>query len=184
MEKYVIFKIDINENGSGSRRVTLGPEMNDHINIKEITLDFSNNINNEQDSTTSIYSKLGWNLGFTKPTYSGDNFYNAETIIEPSTKYLFLAIDDFNNNSNSNFISVFNQSIMNTDILARISIKGTRYNLLTDINYDVVSEPRHYFGPVDLQRLRIRLLDEHGRPLQMNNSNYSFCLKLKMLYDL
>tara|TARA_B100000963_G_scaffold351761_1_gene363886 strand:- start:733 stop:2154 length:1422 start_codon:yes stop_codon:yes gene_type:complete len=182
--KYVIFKIDINENGSGSRRVTLGPEMNAHINIKEITLDFSNNINNEQDSTTSIYSKLGWNLGFTKPTYSGDNFYNAETIIEPSTKYLFLAIDDFNNNSNSNFISVFNQSIMNTDILARISIKGTRYNLLTDINYDVVSEPRHYFGPVDLQRLRIRLLDEHGRPLQMNNSNYSFCLKLKMLYDL
>ena len=127
------FKIDINENGSGSRRVTLGPEMNDHINIKEITLDFSNNINNEQDSTASIYSKLGWNLGFTKPTYSGDNFYNAETIIEPSTKYLFLAIDDFNNNSNSNFISVFNQSIMNTDILARISIKGTRYNLLTDI---------------------------------------------------
>ena len=66
---------------------------------------------------------------------------------------------------------------MNTDILARISIKGTRYNLLTDINYDVVSEPRHYFGPVDLQRLRIRLLDEHGRPLQMNNSNWLFWFK-------
>ena len=95
-----------------------------------------------------------------------------------------MAIDDFNNNSNSNFISVFNQSIMNTDILARISIKGTRYNLLTDTDFDVVSEPRLYFGPVDIHRLRIRLLDEHGRPLQMNNSNYSFCLKLKMLYDL
>lgn len=182
--KHIEFKIDINENGSGSRRVTLGPALNDDVEIKEIILDFSNNINDEPDSTTSIYSKLGWNLGFTKPTYKGDNFYNAETIIEPSTKYLFLAIDDFNNNSNSNFISVFNQSIMNTDILARISIKGTRYNLLTDTDFDVVSEPRLYFGPVDIHRLRIRLLDEHGRPLQMNNSNYSFCLKLKMLYDL
>ena len=182
--KHIRFKIDINENGSGSRKVTLGPVQNSDIEVKEIVLDFSKNINNEPDSVTSIYTKLGWNLGFTKPTYKGDNFYHAETIIEPSTKYLFLAIDDFNNNSNSNFISVFNQSIMNTDILARISIKGSRYNLLTDIDFDVVSEPRLYFGPVDIQRLRIRLLDEHGRALQMNNSNYSICLKLKMLYDL
>ena len=73
---------------------------------------------------------------------------------------------------------------MNTDILARISVKGTRFNLLTDNNFELVSEPRMYFGPVDIQRLRIRLLDEHGRVLQMNNSNYSFCLKLKMMYDL
>jgi|MDTC01.2.fsa_nt_gb hypothetical protein len=181
--KNICFKIDLTEKGSGSRRVSLGPILNDHVDITEIVLDFSKNINNEPDNT-SIYTKLGWNLGFTKPTYSGDNFYNAETIIEPSTKYLFLAVDDFNNNSNNNFISVFNQSIMNTDILARISIKGSRYNLLTDIDFDVISEPRLYFGPVDIHRLRIRLLDEHGRALQMNNSNYSFCLKLKLLYDL
>ena len=73
---------------------------------------------------------------------------------------------------------------MNNDILARISIKGNRFNLLTNNDFDIVSEPRIYFGPIDLQRLRIRLLDEHGRVLQMENSNYSFCLKLKMLYDL
>ena len=81
-------------------------------------------------------------------------------------------------------MSVFQESIMNNDILARISIKGNRFNLLTNNDFDIVSEPRIYFGPIDLQRLRIRLLDEHGRVLQMENSNYSFCLKLKMLYDL
>ena len=97
---------------------------------------------------------------------------------------MYLAVDDFNNNSNSNFISVFNQSIMNTDILARISIKGTRSNLLSENDFELVSEPRMYFGPVDIQRLRIRLLYEHGIILQMNNSNYSFCLKLKMMYDM
>ena len=73
---------------------------------------------------------------------------------------------------------------MSTDIFARISIKGTRSNLLTDTDFEIVSDPRLYFGPVDIQRLRIRLLDEQGRVLQMNNSNYSLCLKLKMLYDL
>ena len=127
---------------------------------------------------------MGWNLGFTKGLYMDDNFYHAESIIEPATKYIYLAVDDFNNNSNANFVSVFQESIMNNDILARISIKNTRHNLLSNNDYDVVSEPRIYFGPVDLQRLRIRLLDEYGRVLQLNNSNYSFCLKVKMLYDL
>ena len=180
---FVHFVLDINENGSGSRRVSFAPKLNPYIEMKEIIIDFSKNIRGEPDNT-SLYTKLGWNLGFTKPLYRGDNFYNAETIIEPATKYLYLAVDDFNNNSNSNFISVFNQSIMNTDILARISIKGARSNLLSDTDFELVSEPRLYFGPVDIQRLRIRLLDEHGRNLQMNNSNYSFCLKLKMMYDL
>lgn len=180
---FVHFMLDINENGSGSRRVSFGPRLNNFIDINEIVIDFSKNINGEPDNN-SLYTKLGWNLGFTKPLYQGDNFHNAETIIEPATKYLYLAVDDFNNNSNSNFISVFNQSIMNTDILARISLKGGRYNLLSDTDFELVSEPRLYFGPVDIQRLRIRLLDEHGRVLQMNNSNYSFCLKLKLMYDM
>jgi hypothetical protein len=51
-------------------------------------------------------------------------------------------------------------------------------------DFNIVSEPRRYFGPVDIQRLQIRLLDEHGRVLQMNNANFSFCLNLKTVYDL
>lgn len=180
---FIHFNLDINENGSGSHRVSLAAKDNPYIQIHEIILDFTKNKQGEPDNT-SLYTKLGWNLGFIKGIYMGDNFYHAESIIEPATKYIYLAIDDFNNNSNSNFISVFQESIMNNDILARISIKGSRLNLLTNNDFDVVSEPRIYFGPIDLQRLRIRLLDEHGRVLQMNNSNYSFCLKLKMLYDL
>ena len=73
---------------------------------------------------------------------------------------------------------------MSNDILARISIKGKRFHLLTNNELDIVSEPKMYFGPVDIQRLRVRLIDEHGRTLKMDNTNYSFCLKLKMLYDL
>jgi hypothetical protein len=47
----------------------------------------------------------------------------------------------------------------------------------------IVSEPRKYFGPVDIQRIRIRLFDEYGRTLYMNSADYSFCLSLKMMYD-
>ena len=48
----------------------------------------------------------------------------------------------------------------------------------------MITEPRKYFGPVDIQRLRIRLLDEYGRIMYMNDTNYSFCLQFKLMYDL
>jgi len=68
--------------------------------------------------------------------------------------------------------------------MARISIKGSHLSLIMENELTVVTEPRQYFGPVDIQRMRIRLFDEYGRILQMNGSNFSFCLKLKLLYDL
>jgi len=51
-------------------------------------------------------------------------------------------------------------------------------------DFNIVTEPRNYFGPVDIQRLRIRIYDERGNILNMNNANFSFCLDFKMLYDL
>jgi hypothetical protein len=182
---YVRFTLDMNCHGSGSRLVSIGPciPSNVEITIKNIHLDFTRNIEGLPDST-SLYTKLGWNLGFTKDCYFDSDFYTGESPIEPSTKYVYLAIDDFNNNSNNHFISAFNQSIFGADIIARISVRGGSSNSIDNNDLVLVSEPRIYFGPVDIQRLRVRLYDEHGRNLQMNRSNYSFCLTLKMMYDL
>jgi hypothetical protein len=183
---YVRFTLDMNCNGSGSRLVSFGPSIPSHVDItiSEIHLDFTRNIEGGPDTTTNIYTKLGWNLGFTKDCYFGSDFYTGESPIEPSTKYVYLAVDDFNNNSNNHFISAFNQSIFGSDIIARISFRGGSLNTVDNSELILVSEPRIYFGPVDIQRLRVRLFDEHGRVLQMNRSNYSFCLTLKMMYDL
>ena len=124
-------------------------------------------------------------MGFIKPQYTNCKSYVADTVIEPAgIRYIYLAVDDYNNSSNNHFLSVFNNSMMNPNILARISLKGSYFSLIMENDFNIVSEPRRYFGPVDIQRLRIRLFDEQGRVLPMNNSNFSFCLDLKMLYDL
>jgi hypothetical protein len=181
---YLKFEIDVNANGSGTGKAKILPDGNYANFITEVIMDFSKDINGNPD-TTDLKTKIGWNLGFYKHRYSGSTQYIADTIIEPATiRYIYLAIDDFQNSSNNHFISVFNKSILSPNILARISIKGSYFTLLMESDYSIVSEPRKYFGPVDIQKLRIRLFDEHGRILQMNNSNFSFCLNLKMLYDL
>ena len=162
----------MNANGSGTGKAKILPDGNYANFITEVIMDFSKDINGNPD-TTDLKTKIGWNLGFYKHRYSGSTQYIADTIIEPATiRYIYLAIDDFQNSSNNHFISVFNKSILSPNILARISIKGSYFTLLMESDYSIVSEPRKYFGPVDIQKLRIRLFDEHGRILQMNNSNF------------
>jgi hypothetical protein len=132
------------------------------------------------DNITPLASKLGWNLGFIKSTYKDATTYTADTCINLQTiKYMYFAVEDFFNNSNHSFINVFQKSLTNPSILARISMPTRTADLPV-----IVSEPRKYFGPVDIQRMRIRLFDEYGRTLYMNSSDYSFCLSLKMMYDL
>jgi len=69
--------------------------------------------------------------------------------------------------------------VFSPNIIARISIKGNYFSLLMENDLNLISEPREYFGPVDIQKLRIQMYDDHGRILNMNGANYSFCLLFK-----
>jgi hypothetical protein len=187
--KYLVFSADLNANGSGTGKTTIQINTTEAtkkgIIVTNLAIDNLKNISGNGDSTTQYNSKLGWNLGFTQPKYSGQIKYTSESIINPSiSRYLYLAIDDFNNNVNNHFITAFNKSILSPNILARIAIKGDFCKWIMENDYSVVSEPRRYFGPVDIQRLRIQLLDDQGRLMDMNNANYSFCLNFKILYDI
>jgi hypothetical protein len=183
---YIHLLLDITSSGSGSGKVIIEPnkKYSRHSNILDITLDFRVGRNKEHDNNP-INTKLGQNLGFLKTLYTGSLNYVADTIIDTNkTRYLYLAIDDYNNNVNNQFVSVFEDSILNANILARISLKGSFFAVLLENDFNIVTEPRRYFGPVDIQRLHIRLLDEYGRNININNADYSFCLNLKTVYDL
>lgn len=184
VSSYIQLFLDISPSGSGTGKVTIRTVGDKAELINYFNLDFTKNIVGNTDSI-NLSSKIGWNLGFIQPKYNNCKCYVSDTVIEPATiRYIYLAIDDFNNSSNNHFISVYNNSMMNPNILARISLKGSYFTLLMENDFNIVSEPRIYFGPVDIQRIRVRLFDEQGRVLPMNNSNFSFCLNFKMLYDL
>jgi len=181
---YIVFTLDVTTSGSGTGKVTLQPRGVLGDRITNILMDYTRDINGMIDNT-DISTRFGWNLGFIKHVYDGNVSYTADAVIDPaSLRYIYLSIDDFCNSSHNHFINVFNDSIMNPNILARIAIKGSYFSLLMQNDFSIVTEPRTYFGPVDIQRLRIRIFDDRGRLINMNNADYSFCLSLKMLYDL
>jgi len=183
---YIVFRHDVTANGSGSGKISLMVDFErlGYEKIKNIMLNFRKTVKGEPDKT-SVIQKLAYNLGYLKTRYTGGVMHTADSVADPSPiRYIYLAIDDFNNSVNSHFTSVFPDSILDRNIFARISVKGGGFSLLMENDFKVVSEPRRYFGPVDIHRMHIRLLDEHGRVLNMNNSNYSFCVNLKTVYDL
>lgn len=144
----------------------------------ELHFDLDQNGNKD---LTNIQLKLGWLMGYRFATYKGNLTYVSEgTYCLKSPRYLYLKVDDFNNNKNDRFISAFNSSIMLDNILAKISIGdeigGNVYIITKEEKYVSECWDRTYFGPVDIEKLKIQLLDEFGRIINLNNNDFSFSL--------
>jgi hypothetical protein len=138
-----------------------------------------------EDRQTPLPLKLGWLMGFRDGYYENNTTYVSEGIINLlGPRYIYLVVDDFNNSVLDGFYGAFTSSILNKNILARISLQGSAFNYLSKDNFTLISTPRQYFGPVDIQKLQIQLLDEYGRILNLNNMDYSFCLTFQTVYDL
>lgn len=181
---YIHLKIDIGVNNSGTGKVIVESFGEKENMVNSIGFDFTKDINGVSD-TVSITSKIGWNLGFTKKKYFGCARFKSDTAMNTTTiKYIYLAIDDYQHSVNNIFLNAFNNTYINENVLARISLNSGAFTILMENNLNLITEPRRYFGPVDLQRLRVRIFDDHGRILNMQNSDYSFVLTFKMLYDL
>ncbi len=183
--QYIIFGININNNnGSGQMFVSVA---DDPIVPPGIifSLNFQADRNGNDDRNTPLPLKIGWTFGFRNGIYENNINYVSEGIVDLlGPRYLYLVVDDFNNNVNNNFYSAFNSSILNKNILARISLQANTFNIFTENNLNIVSTPRRYFGPVNIINLNIQLLDEYGRIIDLNNMDFSFSLNFETAYDI
>jgi hypothetical protein len=177
------FLIDINTGGgqSGSAKMVVGSTAGTiNFSINFVTDRYGND-----DKQTPLPLKFGWLIGFRDGYYENNTTYVSEGLINLlGPRYIYLAIDDFNNSVLDGFYGAFNSSIINKNILARISLQGSAFNILSKDNFSLITTPRQYFGPVDIQKLQIQLLDEYGRILNLNNMDYSFCLTFQTIYEL
>ena len=146
--------------------------------IKHLSLDFTIDNAGNPDKFHDTFSKMGYLLGLTKQKYTGQTQYMGEIPVRmhAGLPYFYLFMDDFQNRSAACFQPAFSQITMSPSILARISLREKD-------PVKILSSPRKYFGPIDMSRLQIRLLDPYGKVLQMD-SNFSFCLLLHTVYDI
>jgi len=152
------------------------------------------------DRSSKLITGLGWILGFRlgeyihaggdggnpKPkSYVSEGIYNDWPI-----KHLYFVINDYNKYSNNFIGATYSSSLGNYNVLARLTTmnptsSGTAATISIDTLFDesFSLKKREYFGPVDIQKLHIQILDPYGRVLNLNNMDISFSLHLACLYD-
>jgi hypothetical protein len=180
------FLIDVNTpNGTGNSCGSAKMIVGSTNGITDFSINFVTDRYGNEDKQTPLPLKFGWLIGFRDGYYENNTTYVSEGVINLlGPRYIYLAVDDFNNSVLDGFYGAFTSSIINKNILARISLQGNLFNFLSKDNFNLITTPRQYFGPVDIQKLQIQLLDEYGRILNLNNMDYSFCLTFQTIYEL
>lgn len=172
--------IDTNNDGSNQLIVNIDPTQN-----LSFSLNFQANSFGNDDRNTPLPLKLGWKLGFRNGIYENNTSYVSEGVVDlTGPRYMYLVIDDYNNNVNNSFYGAFNSSILNKNIIARITINSPNFTIFSENNFNVVTYPRIYYGPVNIKNMAIQLVDEYGRVIDLNNMDFSFCLSFQCAYDI
>jgi hypothetical protein len=152
---------------------------------------------------------LGWMLGYRAPAgiYASNGKYisggggsggggtdGSGNIISEGicnvqgTRYIYVSIDDFVNSSNNYFTAAFSNSIMAPNIITRINVADlaqdvTVFHYAQQEGYSTeLDRSRNYFGPVDIQKLRVTLYDEYGRIVNLNHMDWSMELMFECIY--
>ena len=180
----IVFNVDRTSGRSGFAWKSGSPNSTQNFKIS-----FSIDENGNSDFSTILQFRLGWLLGFRVGFYEGLSIVSEGICYMKGPRYAFISINDFNNSVSNYFISAFSSSLLQKDIIARINLTyiqqqqgvyqtGQDDGLSTQIN-----RQRSYFGPVDIERLEIKLLDEFGRIIDLNNMDWSMALTMECLYD-
>jgi len=157
----------------------------------ELPVTYSKRVNDEKSralyyekSNTPREQRLGWMFGYREGYYGQAPYYVSESVLNIlGPQYLFLIVDDFNKSNNVNFISTSRYGLLPDNIIARVSLKGAAFSIQSQNDFSVYAEPRYYFGPVNINKLHVRIVDEFARPLDLNNTDFSFTLRMTTVYS-
>ena len=158
---------------------------------------FNVDIHGNLDTDTNIQMKLGWTLGFRASEYVMGNVSPVTTSTPVSAvsegtgfitgpRYAFLSIEDYLNSARPSFIVAYGTHTRANNIITRINLGGGGYHNLSTRDAGLTghaNRTREYFGPVDIQKLTIKLQDEYGRIIDINNMDWSFTVTFKKLYN-
>jgi uncharacterized protein YlzI (FlbEa/FlbD family) len=98
-------------------------------------------------------------------------------------RYIYLALNDFQYNTNTSNVVCFEKSILNEDIIAKIPMINGKLSMVVNDNNNVLSKIRTYNGPVNFSKLQIKILDKFGNLINLNNMDYSLTLEMEIFYE-
>lgn len=150
------------------------------------------------------YKNLGWILGFRNSFYTVkpnniatsytsalnkhivyEGYLKSESIFEITiNNYFFVEVDDFQNNFPTDSIIAVNDpygNYLGKNIIARLVVDATVNTIANNNGADLVFKKRDYFGPINLEKLKIRILNRFGDVINTNQNDYSMTFEITTL---
>jgi len=125
-------------------------------------------------------------MGFRELFYYGQKSYTSESIFSNSySNYLYFVLEDYTNSQTaSNTYGILGNGILENNILAVIPISSSTFATTFDNNANFIYKKREYFGPVDISRISIKLLNQKGNVVNLHGAEFDFTLQIKTIYNL
>ena len=137
------------------------------------------------DDTDNMLETLGWILGFRLARYIKiDDILISEGLFDGGgDRYIYVSINDYNNNYNDTNLICFEDMSISENIIAKIPLINGKFSLIMNENNYSLIKIRRYNGPVNINKLEIRLLDKFGNIIELNKMDWSLSLELEILYE-
>jgi hypothetical protein len=158
---------------------------------------YSDEINNDSERNKNIFNKkdvsllqyvqtMGYLMGYREVYYSGQKSYTSESVfINKYSDYIYFALDDFTGSqTTSNTFGIIGKDTVSQSILGVIPLNSGVFTTTFDNNANFIYKKREYFGPVDISRIAIKLLNQKGNLINLHGTDFSFAIQVRSIYNL
>lgn len=198
--------VDVSWNYSNFKTTATNNATNDHSLTFYAQTDASYDFSEGCDQRTKINNSLGWALGWRGmgETVVAEAKHDSPTVFPAAIdtygpRYFYLVLDDFTNAQLSRgLVNMYDFANHNADnagadrwkydrvrppsnpnVLAIISvdkIKPDERGIIPYINSGLEFNTRAFSSPVDISRMKVRLIDDRGNVVDLNGADWSFSL--------
>jgi hypothetical protein len=137
-------------------------------------------------STITYLQTMGYLMGYRDIFYTGSQSYTSESVFDNVySDYLYFALDDFTGSqTTSNTYGIVGENILAQGILGVIPINSASFAVTFDNNANYIYKKREYFGPVNISRISVKILNQKGNLVNLRETEFSFALQVKTIYNL
>ncbi len=124
----------------------------------------------------------GWILGFRYAEYLDVTSYiMSEGLFDGGgDRYVYFCLDDFNHSSLNPHEVCFEKYSANESVLAKIYLTDGKFavNIDDSSNGNNIVKTRKFAGPIDLSKIKVKILDQYGDVVDLNYMDFSFSLQV------
>ena len=159
-----------------------------NIFSKQIYIDYGVNPPVKEKLPVSVYAgTMSYLIGYREIIYRGLKSYTSEsTFNNVYSSYLYFGLVDYTGSQpiTSTYAVGGASSILKENILGVIPISSSSFGTTYDNGSNFIYKKREYFGPVDISRITIKLLNQKGNQVNLHDNDFNFTIEVKTKYNL